>query len=315
MRLKMGIDIGGTNIAAGVLNDRNELIDSYSLDIRGVQSEEKLLDSVKVCAKRLCVKMGIMPSDIEKVGICAPGMVERYSKIVRKAANLPFNDSFMGDVLKPEFQAPVYLANDANAAALGEAIMGTGKRSNCFVMITLGTGVGGGIVINGEIYEGYNGHAGEIGHIIIEKGGRRCGCGQRGCLEAYASANALTRDTKEAMINNPESMLWNFAETVDHITGKTPFEAKKCGDRLAAEIIEAYSWNLAYGIVNIIHVLQPDVISIGGGISKQGEYFLGPVRKIVYFMIGSDGTDNLPRLRVAKLGANAGIIGAAMLGS
>lgn len=314
MGFRMGIDIGGTNVRAGILDGENEVISKYSINIHGIHSEKEILESVCICARMSCAKAGITPDDVSAIGIGIPGAVDCQAKTIKSAANLPFNNTFLGNILKPDFQAKVCIANDANAAALGEAVKGTGRGSSSFAMITLGTGVGGGIVINGKIYEGCNGLAGEIGHIIINKKGRRCKCGQKGCLEAYASGSALLKDTKKAMLAERTSLMWKLAGTLEQVTGETPFEAKKHGDKTAEKVIEQYSRSLACGIISIIHVLQPEVISIGGGISRQGEYILEPVRKMVFEMSNLKKTSYMTKLHVAELGADAGMIGAAMLG-
>ena len=316
MNLRLGIDIGGTNICAGILNAEYSIIERHSISIKGAGSEKEVLDAIRRCAWEIfdnAEKAGVNPRDIVSVGIGCPGAVDEAGRVVKSAANLPFRDTFLGDVLKPELGAPVYLSNDANTAALGEAVLGAGRGSESFVMITLGTGVGGGIVIDGRIHSGFNGYAGEIGHIIIDMHGRMCRCGQRGCLEAYASANALIRDTKEAMEGDRASLMWELAGTPDNVDGKTAFDAKRRGDKTAIKVIEAYSRGLSCGITSIIRILQPEVISIGGGLGREGEYLIDPVRTMVYENLRPERTPMITRLCIAELGTDAGVIGAGML--
>jgi len=207
---------------------------------------------------------------------------------------------------------PVSLKNDGNAAALGELVAGCGKGKSSLIAVTIGTGVGGGVILNNTIIEGFNGAAGEVGHIIIEAGGRPCGCGSCGCFETYCSATALIRDTKEAMAAHPESILHTLAPTPDDVNGKTAFDGMRLGDETASAVVENFISMLAVGVSSLIQLLQPEIICIGGGVAAEGDYLLLPLREkvVAKTLAGADGMRTT--IVAATLGNDAGIIGAAV---
>ena len=208
----------------------------------------------------------------------------------------------------------IHLANDADAAALGEAVAGAAKGAKCAVMITLGTGVGGGIIIDGKIYSGFNHAGGELGHLVIEKDGRPCSCGRKGCWEAYSSATGLVKMTKEKMEANKDSKMWDLCDgKLEKAGGKTSFKSARLGDKAGKEVVDAYVSYLACGLTNIINIFQPEILSIGGGVCNEGDYLLDPVKKLVFSECYS--RDGVPQteIRIATLGNDAGIIGAAAI--
>ena len=217
-------------------------------------------------------------------------------------------------MLKSRVGKEFYIENDANAAAYGEFLAGAGKGTQNFIAVTLGTGIGGGIIADGKIFTGGNFGGAELGHTVICTGGNYCNCGRHGCFEAYASATALIRRTKEEMLNCKESLMWSLCEgDIEKVNGKTPFDAAEKGDVTAQKIIKDYQTYLAAGVTNIINIFQPEVLCIGGGVSAQKENLIKPVREIVY---AENYTRNVlpnPQITVAELGNDAGIIGAAML--
>jgi glucokinase len=209
----------------------------------------------------------------------------------------------------------IFVANDADAAAYGEAVAGAAKGVANSVMITLGTGVGGGIIIDGKIYSGFNHAGGELGHTVIEKGGRPCSCGRRGCWEAYSSATGLVRMTREKMNERPDSKMWALCDgSVENAGGKTAFKAARAGDEAGKEVVDSYISYLACGLTNMINIFQPEIISIGGGVCNEGDYLLSPVKEIVAKEVYTkEATTKQADIRIAKLGNDAGIIGAAAL--
>jgi glucokinase len=209
----------------------------------------------------------------------------------------------------------VFVENDANAAAMGEAIAGSGKGVNTFIMVTLGTGVGGGIIIDGKIYSGFNNAGGELGHMVIEHNGRACTCGRNGCWETYSSATGLITMTKEYMMTNKKSLMWKLVDNdIDKVGGKTAYKAAGMGDMTARAVCAEYTDYLACGLANIINIFQPEIISIGGGVSNEGENLMAPLRELVESMQYTSRNTKKTQLRIATLKNDAGIIGAANIG-
>jgi glucokinase len=208
----------------------------------------------------------------------------------------------------------IFLANDANAAAHGEALCGAAKGAKNAIMVTLGTGVGGGIVLDGKLYTGFNFAAGELGHMAIVYDGLPCTCGQKGCWEAYSSATALIKHTREVMQENPDSLMWKESATLDAVDGRTAFEASKKGDAAAQAVVDWYVGHLACGIINLLNIFQPDVLCIGGGICGQGDYLLRPLQALVEKNQFMTDVSLQSKLRIATLGNDADILGAALLG-
>ncbi len=315
MKYYLGIDLGGTNIALGVVDEEHRLVQKNSVPTpRGV-SGETLADAMAQAASEFLTDMGITMEQMEWIGVGAPGHVDADRGVVVYACNLGLYDCPMSRLLEERTGRKVYLGNDANAAAYGEALAGAARGTASSVTITLGTGVGTGIVFTPRILTGCGFCAGEGGHMVIVEGGRQCGCGRRGCLEAYASATGLITSTREAMEAHPESLLWQVAQgSLERVNGRTAWDAREQGDPAAAQVVEEYIAHLACGVANIINLLEPEMICIGGGVSAQGEALLAPLRELVsreqYARYGSGST----KLAVAALGNDAGIIGAALLG-
>jgi glucokinase len=259
-------------------------------------------------------EQGITEKDVISIGIGCPGAVDAESGIIVLTPNLPYENFNVRKIFAEKTNLPVYLDNDANCAVLGEVVSGAAKNYKTAIAVTLGTGVGGGIIIDGKIYNGFNCAAGELGHMITHRNGRQCNCGRKGCFEAYASATALIKDTKEAALKNPDSLLNRLCDgDVEKINGKTSFDGKRAGDKVATEVVDNYIEELGEGIINYINIFQPEIILIGGGISNEGEYLLEPLREYVFKY--SYGSNMLPRTKIerAALKNDAGIIGAAML--
>lgn len=314
MRYYLGIDLGGTNIALGVVDEEYRLMKKASTPTPKGADGVVLADAMAKAARALVADMGLTLEQMEWIGVGAPGHVDPETGAVIYACNLDLHNCPMGGLLEERTGRPVYLGNDANAAAYGEALAGAAKGTSSSVTITLGTGVGTGIVFNPKIHTGHHYCAGEGGHMVIVAGGRPCNCGRRGCLEAYASATGLIRSTREAMEAHPESRLWELAGgSLENVNGRTAWDAKDLGDPAAAKVVEDYIGYLACGVTNIVNLLAPEMVCIGGGISAQGEALLAPLRERVA-REQYDQSEQSTVVVAATLGNDAGIIGAALLG-
>ncbi len=319
MRYFIGIDLGGTNIAAGVVDENLNILKKGSVPtLASRPADEIVADMAKLCLD-IVKDASLSLSDIECAGIAAPGTANSETGIIEYANNLPFrNFPIAAKLSEMSGISRVIIENDANAAALAEAVAGAAKGERYSVMITLGTGVGGGIIIDGKVYSGFN-HAGaELGHMVISHGGRHCSCGRDGCWEAYSSATGLINMTKEKIEeckkSGRETMMTKMIEG-SKVSGKTAFAAMKQGDAAAAEVVDEYISYLACGISNIINIFQPSVLSIGGGICGEGDNLLVPLNKAVWGEVyNSENAERRTEIRIAQLGNDAGIIGAAALG-
>jgi glucokinase len=309
----IGVDLGGTNIAVGIVDLEAKIItNKMSIKTNAPRPCEAITaDIVSVCRK-LCDEAGMKFSDLSWVGVASPGIAK--NGVIISASNLGWTNAPFAKLLYDEFHIPVYIANDANAAAYAEALWGSGRGAESLVALTLGTGVGGGIVFHGKIWEGMNGFAAEMGHMIIEPNGRVCGCGKRGCIEAYCSATALIRETKRVMQLYPESLMWQDVNgDIERVNGKTAFKAKAAGDKAADRVVSDFIDHLAIGVSNVINVFQPDVLCIGGGISREGEALMDPLcERVSHLSFGTHGMKT--KVVVADFRNDAGIIGAALLG-
>ena len=307
----IGIDLGGTNIAAGLVDEQGTLKLKLSTPTLKNRQPNEIADDMVRLIKQLLGDTKIDMSDLQGIGIGIPGTVNDKTGEIVYAVNLNMNGFNIAEYIRQSVNVPVRLANDADCAALGEYTV-SGNGATRFVFITLGTGVGGGVVLDGKIYTGFNGIGSELGHMTLIKGGEQCGCGKRGCFEAYASVTALNRDTKRAMENHPESIMNRLAEARGKVSGRTAFDAMRQGDKAAAEVVKNYAEYVAEGVVSIENIFQPEVIVIGGGISKEGGYLLKPVKEYVE---KNRYNKHLAQteIKIAQLFNDAGIIGAAML--
>ncbi|MBQ8552064.1 MAG: ROK family protein [Clostridia bacterium] len=315
----IGIDLGGTNIAVGIINEKYDMLAKGSVPTGAERDGKEIIkDMADLCAK-LVAEAGLTFDDIEYAGIAAPGSIDPENGVVVYANNLPFNNFAIADILKSYIPIKkVYLENDANAAALGEAVAGAARGVKHAVMITLGTGVGGGIIIDGKIYSGFNYKGGELGHIVIQHGGRPCSCGRLGCWEAYSSATGLINMTKEKIDEcnkaGISTIMAGQAASDGKVSGKTAFAAMKLGDVHAKAVVDEYISYLACGLSNIINIFQPEVLVIGGGICNEKEYLTDPLNAIISGNTYGGSADKATALKIAELGNDAGIIGAAVLG-
>ena len=311
---RIGVDLGGTNIATGVVNEKNEIIGRGKVKTRAPRPAEAIFDSIKEAVDMAVVNAGINYSDVVSIGVGTPGSVNQDTGAIEFSNNLQFRNVPAKQMLEELLKKPVYLENDANAAALGEAVAGCGNGVASFVAITLGTGVGSGIVLDGKVYRGSNFCGGEMGHTVINVDGIPCNCGRKGCWEKYASATALVSQAVEAMQGNKGSLLWQTCDgDLNKVDGRSIFEAYDMGDAVAISVVEKYLYYVSVGLSNVINALQPDVVCIGGGISGQGEKILKPIRDMVKAERYSVYAEKQTAIVPAELGNDAGIIGAALL--
>lgn len=296
---RIGIDIGGTDTKIGLVDVHNKLLDSVCIPTKAERPADEVIRTVAETALSILDKNGIAMEQCVGVGIGVPGTVDRKKGIVRYSNNIRWEDVPLVKEMSTYLPIPVEIANDADCAALGETIAGAGKECSDVVMITLGTGVGGGVVLDGEIYEGRGIGGSELGHMVIVENGEPCTCGRRGCLEAYASATALKREAKRA--------------SKKELIPSEIFALAKQGDPAMKEVVEIYIRRLGLGIVNIVNIFRPQLVLLGGGISGQGESLLVPLRRILREECFGGERGDVPEIEEAVLGNNAGIIGAAGL--
>ena len=312
---RIGVDLGGTNIVVGVINEENKIIAKASRKTNCPRPAEGIFDDMADAVKEAMDQAHITVKDVVSVGVGTPGSVNKEEELIEFANNLAFNNVPAYALLRERIGIEkVYFDNDANCAALGEAVAGCGKGVRDFVMITLGTGVGSGIIVNGKLVTGVNYAAGEMGHMVIEYNGIPCNCGRKGCWESYSSATALIRQTKDAMRHDPYTVMWDLVDNnISRVSGRTSFDAMRAGDETAKKVVNQYIFYLAAGITNIVNALQPDMICIGGGIGHEKENLLVPLRKMVERERYSIHAKVQTKIISAELGNDAGLIGAALL--
>lgn len=318
MAYYIGIDVGGTNIACGIVDDECNIIarSKVKTNERGKEGHapyEEVVEEIKSAVRIACDEAGITPAAAHSIGIGCPGLCNSESGVVEYSNNLGFVNVPLKKDVEDEFGIPVYLENDANAAAFGEFVAGAAKGAQSAVVITLGTGVGSGIVIDGKIYRGANFAGGEIGHTVIVVDGLPCTCGRRGCFEAYSSATGLARMTTEASEQNPESVVARMISEDGKVSARTAYKAMRAGDPVGRAVTERYIKYLSCGIANVINTFQPDILCIGGGVCNEGEALLTPLKEAVAEQIYSKNSLKNTEIVICKLGNEAGIIGAARL--
>ncbi len=310
----IGIDLGGTNIVAGVVDDAGKIVASARCKTNMPRPVVEIIDDMAAMCREAAKKAGLSMTDIHHIGVGCPGSCNTELGEVEYSNNLGFSKTKVGPMLTERLGLPVYVENDANAAALGEAMAGAAKGAKSCICITLGTGAGGGVIDNGNILRGFNYNGGELGHTVMIMDGEPCSCGRNGCWEAYASATALIRQTRAAMTAHPESGMWKLVSNIDAVNGLTAFDGMRAGDEVATAVVQKYAEYVACGLTNIINIFQPEVLCIGGGVSKEGETLLAPIRAVVERERYSKNTNLQTRICAATLGNDAGIIGAAFLG-
>ena len=305
----IGIDVGGTKIKAGLVREDGTIAEKCEIDTGARRPAEEIAADISALAKKLA---GDKKSEIRAIGIGLPGSVSNKTGEVLFTPNVNFERFPLAGVVEKEVGIPVFLANDADCAALGEYMHLSEKVEN-MILVTLGTGIGGGMILGGKLYTGSNGTAGEIGHSMVRLGDRECSCGRRGCWETYSSVTALISDTRRFAEENPESNLRKaLGENFENLSGKSAFDLAKQGDKDAQKIVDTWISYVAEGVTDLINILQPEVLLIGGGISREGEFLLAPLRKLVAEKIYKSGAP-VPEIRAAAMGNDAGLLGAAFL--
>lgn len=312
---KIGVDLGGTNIAVGVINSENKIIGISKRKTNLPRPAEEIFDDINLCIADAIEDAGITAQEVSNIGIGTPGSVDHETGVILYANNLDFHNVPAEKYINAKFpNIKVYIENDANCAALGEALAGCGMGKKSFIAVTLGTGVGGGIVLDGKLLVGCNDAGGEIGHMIINLDGEPCNCGRIGCWERYASATALVNQTKKAMFENKDSKMWELCDgDIENVGGRTAFDGMRLGDESATEVCKAYIKYIAIGTVNLINIFQPELICFGGGICNEGETLLEPLRKHISVCRYSKQQSKQTEICRATLGNDAGIIGAALV--
>ena len=309
----IGIDLGGTNIAAGITDTEGNILYKGSLPTGASRGRDAIIDDIAALCRMLCRDAKISFDEIGRIGIAVPGGVDAAAGEILFTPNIPLSGINICEILSEKLDGkPVLLANDANAAALAEARVGAARGAKNAVMITLGTGVGGGIVADGKIYTGFNGLAAELGHFVTQKDGVPCGCGRRGCFEAYASATALIRMTKEELDRCFVSGEGTLMAESRKLNARVAFDAYRAGDAAAKRVIEKYIGYLASGIASLINIFQPEVFIIGGGVSNEKQFLLDLLTPLVDAEDFAKGAKKRTRIVTATCGNDAGIIGAAM---
>lgn len=309
--MRIGIDLGGTNIKAGLVNDKLEIVKKMSIPTNADRPTSEIMHDMAKLAIDVVREAGYTMDDVESIGIGSPGTCDSKNGILVYANNIKFFNAPMRAEIQKYINKPVYIDNDANCAAYGEYLV-LDKKPAVFAAVTLGTGIGGGVVIDGHVFRGFNGTAPELGHTTLDMNGEKCNCGRVGCFEKYASATALISQTKAAIEKNPDSILAKVAEKEGKVSGRTAFLAEREGCPICKAVADKYIEYLGIGLVNVINNFAPDVVCIGGGVCGEGARILDPVKAYCAEHIYCKYVEQT-EVRIAKLGNDAGIIGAAML--
>lgn len=311
--IRIGVDIGGTGIQSGIVDENGKITHKTSIKTSINIPFEEQISNLAESIRQLTLSAGYTEADISSIGFGIPGIADQKTGDVIKCTNM----NWVNVPLRAEFQkhinVPIYIDNDATVAGLAESAAGVSKGTSSSVFITIGTGIGAGIVINGKVWSGAHGIGSELGHVILKLDGEPCTCGNRGCLERYCSATAIIRMAREACTENPDSLMLKKAETLDGINAKIVFDSAKEEDPTAVKVFNYYISCLAQAIASIINLIDPEVIVLGGGVSKAGDFLLNALKKEVpqYVLFN---TLPMPEIKIAQLGSDAGIVGAASLG-
>ncbi len=311
MKYILAIDLGGMSAKSGLFTLAGELICEDKIETSSADGFDGTLKKLALLAKRLAKKANVDFERVQAIGVGAPGVVDSKKGVILRWTNYAWSDVPFAETLSSLTGKPVVVANDANVAALGEAKFGATSNYQSSILITIGTGVGGGMVFDGKLIEGYQSAGAELGHITIREGGIPCACGRLGCYEKYASASALILQTRHAMVENLNSIMWELVDgKIENVDGRTAFAAARRGDETAKKVIEQFVSYLSEGIADFVNILRPEAIVLGGGIANEGEALFEPLRRAVdartYIAM-----DIVPlKIVGAKLGNKAGIYGA-----
>lgn len=307
----VGIDFGGMSAKAGLFDKNSKMLAKDTVKTSKDDNYVTTVAKMAQLVKKLCEENDVPIKSVRRIGLASPGVIDSKEGVVVRWGNYNWSDKPLARDMSEAAGAEIRVVNDANAAAYGEAIYGAAKAYKNSIFITLGTGIGSGIIIDGKLFEGVRGAGAEAGHMVIQVGGVPCGCGRKGCFEQYASASALIRDTKRAMFENKESIMWQMTGgDPENVDGKTAFAASREGDAAAQTVVKNYIVYLGEGILNLVSIFRPEAVILGGGVCNEGEYLLAPLRKYVAERLYV-GCDKVPlTLNRAALGNDAGIYGA-----
>ena len=308
----IGVDIGGMSIKIGIVNQIGQIL--YKTTFKTDKNYLTAINDIAKNIKDLLIENNISIAEVKGIGVGCPGAVNSITGVIDFLPNLDWENIAIADLLKKHFDLPIKISNDANVATLSEAVYGCAKEFNSAIMFTLGTGVGGGIIIDKKLFEGELSRGAELGHITLFLGGKECTCGRKGCIEQYVSAKALIGQTKVAMVQNLASKMWEYVGgDIDNIDGKTAFECAKKGDKTAQEVVDTYVYYLGESILNMLNIFRPQAFVLGGGISNAGDYLIDKVK--AYCEGVNFGYKKAPKTQIlmATLGNDAGIIGASLL--
>lgn len=315
MKYYIGIDLGGTNIKAGVVDESYNIIAKASVKTGCPRPAQEIVYDMADVSVEACKNAGISIDDIEWIGVGTPGIADNVNGTIPYSNNLGFKDVPVRKLIQEKINKPVYVANDANAAAYGEFVAGAAKGASDAICITLGTGVGAGVIIDGKIFTGRNLAGTEIGHMVISVDGPQCSCGRKGCFETFSSATGLINMTKQAIAENPDSILAKYEKDEGKVSARHAFNAMREGDKAGKAVVDKYIKYLAAGITNTINIFQPDILCIGGGVCNEGDPLMVPMVELVKKEVYTRMLDKNTEITIAKLGNDAGIIGAAFLGN
>ncbi len=313
----LGIDIGGTNLVAGIVDEKFNIIAKFRAKTKVPCQPEEFADDVAGTVYGVLKEADLTLNDVPWIGIGCPGTVNPVTGIIEFANNLFFKNLELRKLLEERLEGKkILIENDANAAAYGEYIAGALKGADNAIAITLGTGLGGGVIINHKLYSGSNFAGAELGHSVIVAGGKPCTCGRDGCWESYSSATGLIKITKEHMKDaDKNSPVWTLVDgDIEKVNGRTAFDAMRAGDPVGQAIVDEYIYYLGVGLTNMINIFQPDIVCVGGGICNEGETLLAPLREFVSKEQYAMNSEKKTKILKAQLGNDAGVIGAAMLG-
>lgn len=313
--VRIGVDIGGTSFKCGIVDEKGNIVSRFGFKVDHAVSQEELINKLISSINSAITHSKIGKNEFEGIGIGCPGSINTSSGCCEYSNNLHWKDLPIVKMVEEGTGLKAKIANDANAACLGEAKFGAGKKYQNLILLTLGTGVGGGLFLNGHLYEGKEGKGAELGHSLLVMDGRLCSCGRKGCLEAYASVTALIKDTKIAIENYPTSLMNGYAKTNHGVSGLTAFECAKKGDAAAIMVVKNYMHYLGEGIINFLNIFRPDAVVLGGGLSNQKEFLTDAIKHYLDGEHYGFGGDSSPKadILVSNLGNDAGILGASAL--
>lgn len=311
---RAGIDLGGTNIKAGIVDEQQHIIAEASVPTMVERPYPEIIRDMAELVKRLLRECSIEESQLKSIGIGSPGTIDAKQGIVFYSNNFGWENIPLAEQLKTYFSCPIAVSNDANCAALGEVKAGAAQNAKNAILLTLGTGVGGGIILDGKVFEGAHAGGAELGHTSLIYGGEPCTCGRKGCVEAYVSATALIRDAKRAAMQHPDSKLNTLCgEDISRMNGKIPFDAAQEKDEVAQKVVKDYITYLGEAIVNFVNIFRPDIVLLSGGVCNQGENLTRPLEQYIQDKCFGKEKAFIPKVACAVLGNKAGIIGAANL--